>query len=94
MNWDAVGAVAEILGALGVIVTVAYLAIQIRQNSKLLASSLADSIRNGLNEATRIESCFRAIGGTATMGSAAGAAFFAVVASRGTTTTLSIPSMR
>jgi len=54
MNWDAVGAVAEILGALGVIVTIAYLAIQIRQNSKLLASSLADSIRNGLNEATRI----------------------------------------
>ncbi|MFV8816862.1 hypothetical protein [Haliea sp. E17] len=54
MNWEAIGAVAEILGALGVIVTVAYLAMQIRQNSQLVASSLADSIRNGLNEATRI----------------------------------------
>jgi len=54
MNWTALGAVAEILGALGVIVTVAYLAMQIRQNSRLVASSLADSIRNGLNESTRI----------------------------------------
>jgi len=54
VNWDAIGAVAEILGTLGVIVTVVYLAVQIRQNSQLVASSLADSIRNGLNESTRI----------------------------------------
>jgi len=54
MNWDALGAVAEALGALGVIITVAYVAIQMRQNSQLVASSLAESIRDGLNEATRI----------------------------------------
>lgn len=54
MNWDALGAVAEILGAVGVIVTVAYLAVQVRQNSQQVASSLAESIRNGINEATRI----------------------------------------
>ena len=54
MNWEALGAVAEILGALGVIVTVAYLAAQIRQNSQLVASSLADSIRNAMNETSRI----------------------------------------
>lgn len=34
--WEALGAVAELLGALGVITTLGYLAIQIRQNSKLL----------------------------------------------------------
>lgn len=33
MNWDAVGAVAELLGALGVIISLAYLATQIRQNT-------------------------------------------------------------
>ncbi len=39
MNWDAVGAVAELLGALGVIITVAYLALQIRQNTKAMRSA-------------------------------------------------------
>ena len=33
MNWDAVGAIAELLGALGVIVSLAYLSVQIRQNT-------------------------------------------------------------
>ena len=54
MNWDALGAIAEILGALGVIITIAYLAVQVRQNSRQVASSLAESIRNGINETTRI----------------------------------------
>ena len=54
MNWEAIGAVAEILGALGVIVTVGYLAVQIRQNSRLIASSLAESTRGALTETTRI----------------------------------------
>jgi len=30
MNWDAIGAVGEIVGALGVVVTVGYLALQVR----------------------------------------------------------------
>jgi len=34
MNWEAIGAVGEVLGAVGVIVTLAYLALQIRQNSE------------------------------------------------------------
>jgi hypothetical protein len=33
MNWDAIGAIAELLGAVGVIATLAYLGIQIRQNT-------------------------------------------------------------
>ena len=36
MNWEALGAIAELLGAIGVIATLGYLATQIRQNSKLL----------------------------------------------------------
>lgn len=39
MNWEAIGAIGEIGGALGVIVTLAYLAVQLRQNTK--ASRLA-----------------------------------------------------
>ena len=34
MNWEAIGAVGEILGALGVIITLLYLAGQIRQNNR------------------------------------------------------------
>ena len=34
MNWDALGASAELLGAIAVIISVVYLAFQIRQNTK------------------------------------------------------------
>jgi hypothetical protein len=34
MNWEAIGAVGELLGAIGVILTLIYLAIQIRQNTE------------------------------------------------------------
>ena len=33
MNWEAIGAIGEILGALAVVLTLAYLATQVRQNS-------------------------------------------------------------
>ena len=33
LNWEAIGAVGEILGATGVIITLIYLAVQVRQNS-------------------------------------------------------------
>ena len=36
MNWEALGAIGETLGAVGVIVTLAYLAFQLRQNTKAL----------------------------------------------------------
>jgi hypothetical protein len=36
MNWDAMGAVGEIVGAIAVLVTLIYLAAQIRQNAKAL----------------------------------------------------------
>ena len=36
MNWEALGAIGEIVGAVAVIATLAYLAVQIRQNSLAL----------------------------------------------------------
>jgi len=35
MNWDAIGAVAESLGAIATVATLAYLALQIRQNTRM-----------------------------------------------------------
>jgi hypothetical protein len=39
MNWEALGAVGEIVGAVAVVVTLVYLALQIRQNSRLIKAS-------------------------------------------------------
>ena len=39
MNWDAVGAIAELAGALGVVASLAYLAVQIRQNTAQMERS-------------------------------------------------------
>ena len=39
MNWEAIGAVAEALGAIGVIVTLAYLATHMKQNTRALRSA-------------------------------------------------------
>ena len=38
MNWEAIGALAELLGALAVFITVAFLAVQMRQNTRALRS--------------------------------------------------------
>jgi hypothetical protein len=39
MNWDAIGAIAELLGAIGVIASLVYLATQTRQNSSAVRMS-------------------------------------------------------
>ena len=44
MNWDAVSAIAEVLGATAVVVTLIYLAIQIRQNTKVARSATRQAI--------------------------------------------------
>jgi hypothetical protein len=54
MNWEAVGAIAEVAGAIAVVLTLAYLAVQIRQNSRLIESSLAESHVSAANEVSRI----------------------------------------
>jgi hypothetical protein len=40
MNWQAIGAVGEILGALAVVLTLAYLAVQIRESRKATAADI------------------------------------------------------
>lgn len=35
MNWEAIGAVGEIIGAMAVVLSLIYLAIQVRQNSNM-----------------------------------------------------------
>lgn len=44
MNWEAVGAIGEVVSAIGVIFTLVYLAIQIRQNSAVVRSSTRQAI--------------------------------------------------
>ncbi len=39
MNWDAIGAIAELFGAVGVIASLVYLAVQIRQNTRTVKVS-------------------------------------------------------
>jgi len=36
MNWDAIGAVSELVGAVAVVITLIYLAVQIRQNTRAI----------------------------------------------------------
>ena len=40
MNWDAVSAIAEMVGAVAVVTTLAYLALQVRQSTVVNASSI------------------------------------------------------
>jgi len=47
MNWEAVGAIAELAGALGVIASLVYLATQIRQNTRALRSSAVQDYTMG-----------------------------------------------
>jgi len=42
--WDAIGAIAELLGALGVFGSLLYLAVQIRQNTKALRGTTIDAV--------------------------------------------------
>jgi hypothetical protein len=44
MNWEAIGALGEIAGAIGVIVTLFYLTTQIRQNTKSMRASARQAL--------------------------------------------------
>lgn len=49
MNWEAIGAAAELLGAIGVIATLVYLARQINQNTSTVRASAASSLTEANN---------------------------------------------
>ena len=52
MNWEALGATAELLGALGVIATLGYLAVQIRQNTAVVRTSSFQELMKGMSNFT------------------------------------------
>ena len=47
MNWEAIGAVGELVGAAGIIVTLLYLSFQVRQNSKLSMAATRTALADG-----------------------------------------------
>ena len=49
MNWEALGAIGEIVGAAGVIVSLLYLASQVRSNSRQLRHASAQAVLDKLN---------------------------------------------
>lgn len=53
MNWTAIGAIGEILGAAGVIITLIYLARQVRQNTRATRLSTSHSIASAARDWNR-----------------------------------------
>ena len=51
MNWDAIGAIAELLGAVAVIISIIYLAAQVRQTRLQLQAQAEDNITSSAFEA-------------------------------------------
>jgi hypothetical protein len=51
MNWDAIGAIAELLGAIAVLATLVYLARQIRQNRASVESASAETVLSNITAA-------------------------------------------
>ena len=50
MNWEALGAIAELLGAISVLLTLIYLAIQVRENSKVQTINTYNSVMGGFSD--------------------------------------------
>ncbi len=50
MDWNAIGAIGEIIGALAVFLTLVYLALQIRQNTKAIQASAVDAGISKVND--------------------------------------------
>ena len=54
MNWEAIGAVGEILGAAGVIITLVYLTTQLRQNTQALRGTMHDAAAAQIREIQQV----------------------------------------
>lgn len=48
MNWDAIGAVAETVGSIAVLITLGYLALQIRQANRIAQSTSKNQYKTGV----------------------------------------------
>ena len=54
MNWDAIGAIAESFGAIGVLITLVYLAVQVRQNTKMIQSATFQNLSDSMSDSSRL----------------------------------------
>ena len=54
MNWDAIGAIAEALGAIGVIVTLIYLSLQLRSNTDMNRAVVRQNISDAMRGVTTV----------------------------------------
>ncbi len=59
MNWDAIGAIAELLGAAGVVASLLYLATQYRRAARQEAARSFQIATDGLHSATRTEATLK-----------------------------------
>ena len=50
MNWEAISAIGELVGAAMVLITLIYLAVQIRQNTAAVATATYESTMTGFND--------------------------------------------
>ena len=50
MNWEAIGAIGEILGAIAVLLTLIYLVAQIKQNTASVATATYESMMSGITD--------------------------------------------
>jgi len=53
MNWDAVGAIAELMGSIAVAGTLLFLLVQIRSNSMMIQNASAQDSANAVSEWSR-----------------------------------------
>ena len=53
MNWEAAGAIGEIVGAVAVVISVLYLALQVRQNTKVVQGSTIQGITETMQRENR-----------------------------------------
>lgn len=52
MSWEAIGAIGEVVGAAGVIASLIYLAVQIRQNTRSVEAATYQSVAESLADAS------------------------------------------
>ena len=57
MSWDAIGAIGELVGAAAVVVTLVYLALQVRQNNRLMQAQHRETNRNAVVQTYDPVSC-------------------------------------
>lgn len=48
MSWDAIGTIAEVVGAIAVLITLIYLTVQLRQNTQAMKSATIDSLNSAM----------------------------------------------